>query len=245
MRTLPDCHPVFKLLRPHFRYTMAINSAGRKQLMNEGGHVDKGFAIGGAGRVEFFKRCGRHFNVHLNNIKRSVKERGVDNPNELPGYYYRDDGLKIWNAIETYVKDILDIFYTSDADVKEDPELQNWAKEVHYEAFPAYEDNPVGRGFPESMNTKDELIEYCTLIMFNGSAQHAAVNFSQFDIYGYVPNSPTALRQPPPTKKGTVTHAHLLNSLPDTFTTFLTVAVTSGLVQYSPDEVSMICNHHS
>ena len=163
----------------------------------------------------------------------------MDDPNVLPGYYYRDDGLKIWNAIEAYVKDIIDLFYSNDADVKEDPELQNWAKEVHYKAFPAFGDNPAGRGFPESINTKDELIEYCTLIIFNGSAQHAAVNFGQFDIYGYAPNSPSAVRQPPH-KKGTASYTHILNSLPDTYATMLTTSLVYSLVQYSPDEVNTI-----
>ena len=240
MRTLPDPHPVHRLLRPHFRYTLNINSGARAQLLNEGGVIDQSFSIGGAGKGEFIKRYGRMFNVHVNNIKRSVKERGVDDPNVLPGYYYRDDGLKIWNAIEAYVKDIIDMFYSNDADVKGDPELQNWAKEVHYKAFPAFGDNPAGHGFPESINTKDELIEYCTLIIFNGSAQHAAVNFGQFDLYGYIPNSPTAVRQPPPNKKGTVSYTHLLNSLPDTSSIIKNIAFIVSLVQYSPNEVSMI-----
>ena len=40
MRTLPDAHPINKLLRPHFRYTMAINSRARATLINDGGIID-------------------------------------------------------------------------------------------------------------------------------------------------------------------------------------------------------------
>ena len=40
MRNLPDAHPVYKLLRPHFRFTMAINSIARKSLIHDGGILD-------------------------------------------------------------------------------------------------------------------------------------------------------------------------------------------------------------
>lgn len=33
--------------------------------------------------------------------------------------------------------------------------------------------------FPKSMKTREELTEYLTVIIFNASAQHAAVNFGQ------------------------------------------------------------------
>ena len=56
MRNLPDPHPIYKLLRPHFRYTMAINARARATLINKGGIIDKIFAIGGEGKVEAFKK---------------------------------------------------------------------------------------------------------------------------------------------------------------------------------------------
>ena len=46
MRNLPDPHPVYKLLRQHFRYTMAINTSARASLINNGGIIDQLFAIG-------------------------------------------------------------------------------------------------------------------------------------------------------------------------------------------------------
>ena len=57
MRNLPDPHPIFKLLRPHFRYTMAINTRGRATLINDGGILDKLFAIGGKGKFELIRRA--------------------------------------------------------------------------------------------------------------------------------------------------------------------------------------------
>ena len=41
---------------------------------------------------------------------------------------------------------------------------------------------------------KEDLVDYCTPIIFTGSAQLAAINFGQFKIYAYVPN-PTVKSQ--------------------------------------------------
>ncbi|KAL5491869.1 hypothetical protein EMCRGX_G017234 [Ephydatia muelleri] len=236
MRNLPDAHPIFKLLRPHFRYTMAINTKGRLKLMNDGGTVDRIFAIGGEGRRQLMYRGGMAYNIHCTNIKRSVQERGVDDPNILPGYYYRDDGLKIWHAIEDYVTDVLNEFYSSDGDVKNDPELQNFARDIYMNGFPGHHGSQQGHGFPNVIETKTQLVELCTLIIFNASAQHAAVNFGQYEIYSFSPNSPTGLRLPAPTVKGEANLKTILDALPDLDTAGLAIAVAHMLSQYSPDE---------
>ena len=237
MRNLPDPHPIYKLLRPHFRYTMAINARARATLINEGGIIDKIFAIGGEGKVEAFKRSFANYSVYCTNIKRNITKRGVDDPKQLPGYYYRDDGLKIWADMETYVNEIINLFYHSDADVKNDTELQQWAQEIHEIAFPAFQDAPAGHGFPNKIETRENLTELCTLIMFTGSAQHAAVNFGQYAMYGFVPNAPVGMRRPPPTRKGVTDLQLLLDSLPDKFTTIGSIGLSDLLSQYSQNEV--------
>ena len=54
-RNVPRVHPVFKLLVPHVRYTMAINTIGRITLIGEGGLADKGLAVGQGGHIELIK----------------------------------------------------------------------------------------------------------------------------------------------------------------------------------------------
>lgn len=247
MRTIPDSHPVYKLLRPAFHYTMAINTAARRSLINDGGTIDQAFSIGTgksgeeavfSGKNELFKRVSQKYSVHWTNIKRDMKARGVGDADKLPHYYYRDDGVRLWDAIENFVKSILKLFYDNGADVRKDSELKEWAEEVHNNAFPAFCDNPSGRGFPLQITEFDELVEYCTLIIFTGSVQHSAVNFGQFQMYAFVPNSPFNLRKPLPTKKGEATHEYLLEALPTYLSAGLAVTVVFALSQFSPDEVS-------
>ena len=239
MRNLPDAHPLYKMLQPHFRYTIGINTAARLKLINDGGLIDQLFSIGGDGKGKdmLFQRASKIYDVQGANVKENVKKRGVDDKDLLPNYYYRDDGIQIWDAIESYVREIIGIFYKSDDDVKEDTEVQSWANDVHFHAFPGYDGAPDGHGFPEKMESREDLILYCTLIMFTGSAQHAAVNFGQFDIYGFVPNAPLALQKPPPTEKGVTTFADILESLPTIYTSGLSAGLTFALAEFSPDEV--------
>ena len=238
MRNLPDAHPLYKLLQPHFRHTIGINSRAREVLINDGGIIDQTFSIGGKGKEMLMQRASKVYDVQGANIKENVTKRGVNDPTLLPNYHFRDDGILIWNAIESYVTEIIGIFYKSDDDVKKDTEVQSWANDVHFHAFPGYYGASDGHGFPEKMESREDLIRYCTLIMYTGSAQHAAINFGQFDIYGYAPNSPFTLRKPPPAKKGVSTFATILESLPTVFNACLSGGLVFALVQFSPDEVS-------
>ena len=239
LRNLPDAHPIHKLLVPHFRYTMAINSRARKTLINDGGIIDQIFAIGTKGKIEFLHRASKSFSVDWTNIKKFAKTRGVDDPEKLPGYYYRDDGLKVFNAIEEFVRDVVNAFYTSDEDVETDSELQSWADDIYTNGFPSYFGGKQGHDFPQKICCKEELIERCTVIIFTGSAQHASINFGQYQFYAFVPNAPFTMRRPPPCKKGITDYQSLLDSLPDGKATESSIGITYALSQYSRDEVSM------
>lgn len=234
MRNLPDPHPIFKLLRPHFRYTMAINARARATLINDGGIIDLLFAIGGKGKVELIQRASPLYSIDWTNIVKNTEERGVQN---LPGYHYAEDGIPIWKATKKFAGEIIDHFYKTDEDVKDDKELQSWAEDIHTNAFPGYFGGKDGHDFPKEISSKEQLTELCTLIMFTGSAQHAAVNFGQYVSYGFIPNSPATLRKPTPTKKGEADYVTLMQTLPNEEDTGNQVVVSHLLSRYSEDEV--------
>ncbi|KAG8646336.1 hypothetical protein MANES_10G148800v8 [Manihot esculenta] len=45
-RQLSEMHPIFRLLHPHFRYTMEINALARESLINAGGIIESSFSPG-------------------------------------------------------------------------------------------------------------------------------------------------------------------------------------------------------
>ncbi|KAL1276559.1 hypothetical protein QQF64_036182 [Cirrhinus molitorella] len=60
----------------------------------------------------------------------AMKARGVDNKDDLPNYYYRDDGMMVWEAVKSYVSDVVRIYYSSDKTVQEDEEIQAFVHDV-------------------------------------------------------------------------------------------------------------------
>ena len=65
------------------------------------------------------EKCYKNINWSSYDLPKALKERGVDDPEKLPGFYYRDDALRLWNAIRDYINRILSIYYHSDEDIKE------------------------------------------------------------------------------------------------------------------------------
>ncbi len=51
-------------------------------------------------------------------LPKVLKDRGVDDPEKLPGFHYRDDALRLWQAIKDYITKILSIYYHSDEDIE-------------------------------------------------------------------------------------------------------------------------------
>ncbi len=104
MRNLPGVHPVFKLLIPHLRYTIAVNVLGRLSLYPaEDGLFKKYLAIG-ENYEDLLKEAYKTFKWTQLNIPKNLMDRGVDDKEKLPNYYYRDDALALWRIIKKYVR---------------------------------------------------------------------------------------------------------------------------------------------
>ena len=83
---------------------------------------------GSNGILELIEKSMQEFRFDTDwDFELNIKERGVS---DLPNYCFRDDSLDLWKAIKKYVKEIVDIFYLHDDDVKNDTELEKWMKEI-------------------------------------------------------------------------------------------------------------------
>uniref|UniRef100_A0A9R1SI80 Arachidonate 5-lipoxygenase a n=2 Tax=Cyprinus carpio TaxID=7962 RepID=A0A9R1SI80_CYPCA len=174
-RQLPAVHPVFKLLLPHIRFTIAINTKAREQLICECGLFDKANGTGGGGHVELVQKSMKTFTYRSLCFPEAIKARGMDSKEELPYYFYRDDGYSVWEAVTSFVTDVVDIYYDKDETVQEDTEIQAFVKDVCSFGMQDFDYCE----FPKSLQTKEQLVEYLTIVIFTASAQHAAVNFGQ------------------------------------------------------------------
>lgn len=77
------------------------------------------------------------------------------------------------------------------------------------------------------------------MVIFTSSCQHAVVNFSQMDTYGFIPNAPALLRKPPPVKKGRVNLKDIMDALASKHQSCVYIAILHNLTQIYPTEVRM------
>ena len=208
-RTFSPTHPIYQLLLPHFRHTFAIGIMARTALLNDGGWIDRYGSFGGDVRHEVMEKAFKSTSLrNAMNFTKDLKNRGVTDTESLPNYPYREDGLLIWKAIDKYVRAVVQVYYRSDERVASDDVLQQFLKEFKEKGY-QYSD------WATEMTSIEELVELLTSIIFTATALHGSMNYLQYETYGFVPFSPSAILTPPPTRKGTTTEKDILKALPD------------------------------
>uniref|UniRef100_A0A3P9MCJ5 Lipoxygenase domain-containing protein n=1 Tax=Oryzias latipes TaxID=8090 RepID=A0A3P9MCJ5_ORYLA len=202
-RNLPRVHPVFKVPEadPFSSVTHATPCRSISWLET---------SSGGKGMLTLLDRSVSSMTYRSLCIPDDIADRGLE---DVPDFYYRDDGLKLWNIMHRLVVSIF--YYKYDWMVQNDAELQNWIQEIFENGFLRRSET----GIPQKFTTVAELVKFVTMVMFTCSAQHAAVNTGQYDLYGWMPNGPSTMQEPPPTQKGKADEASFLSTLPDVQTT--------------------------
>jgi arachidonate 15-lipoxygenase len=197
-RHLPQEHPVYHLLNPHFEGTRAINHSAFTSLIVPDAAVDRliGCDLTGAGgklgAYQLIKEQREQYNFKDNYFPNKIAlVRSADNMN-IPEYPYFDDGILVWNALHEWVDSYIRSFYDSDLAVANDPELAQWAKEISNQT-PNQGGGLHGFGSePENaqqsrIRSLKELVDICTKTIFVAGPEHAAVNFTQKSDMIYLP----------------------------------------------------------
>lgn len=198
-RHLAENHPLSLLLKPHFRFTLAINNAARASLIQEQGPVDELLAGSLNESLTIAKDSFKTWSLDQFAFPKEIANRGMDDVKQLPHYPYRDDGMLVWNALKKFVSGYLRLYYKTPDALSQDLELQNWTKSL-FDLFSLKGMNAVGvtrgKGMPARIETVEQLIDIVTAIIFTCGPQHAAVNFPQYEYMAFTPNMPFALYQP-------------------------------------------------
>uniref|UniRef100_A0A8C6SFC7 Lipoxygenase domain-containing protein n=1 Tax=Neogobius melanostomus TaxID=47308 RepID=A0A8C6SFC7_9GOBI len=210
-----------QLLLPHTRYTFHINKLARDVLISEK------IGVLTNGMITIMQRALSSLTYRSLCLPEDIKDREMES---VPKYYYRDDGLQLWDIIHRFVNGVLNNYYKSDSDVQKDTELQNFITDVFEKGF-------LSRTDSGDFSAVDELVKFVTMVIFTCSAQHAAVNHGQLDIGNWMPNFPPSLQLPPPTEKGGTNEQILLKTLPDVNVTVYILATLWLLTKQSTDFV--------
>ncbi|KAJ4817934.1 Lipoxygenase [Rhynchospora pubera] len=247
-RQLSIMHPIFKLLKPHMRYNLKINSIARQILISGGGVIESGFTPG--------KYCVEMSSAAYRDLWRFDQEglpadlirRGMAVPDQtephglrllIKDYPYATDGLLLWSAIEKFVQSYVATYYPSSQSILSDTELQSWyAESIQV----GHADRKSAPWWPQ-LTDQSNLVSILTTLIWLASAQHAALNFGQYPLGGYVPNRPPLMRRLVPAESDPEyknfmadPHRFFLSALPGLtqMTTFMTVIDT--LSTHSKDE---------
>nr|VDD63446.1 unnamed protein product [Brassica oleracea] len=207
-RQLSAMHPIYRLLHPHFRYTMEINARGRQSLVNAGGIIESCFWPGKYSLELSSDVYDKLWRFDREGLPADLISRGLAVEDEtaehgvrltIPDYPFATDGLMLWDALKEWVTDYVNHYYPNAEQVKLDEELQGWWSEVRN----------IGHGDKKNepwwpvLKTQDDLIEVVTTIAWVASGHHAAVNFGQYGYGGYFPNRPTTSRIKMPVEEPT------------------------------------------
>ncbi|XP_071396432.1 hydroperoxide isomerase ALOXE3-like [Centroberyx affinis] len=224
LRSFPMIHPLYKLLIPHFRFTLQINTTGIPQLLGPDGVLIQS-SLGKEGLTELMGKALSEMTYSSLCLPEDIATRGLES---IPNFYYRDDGVKLWGIINSFVRAIVEHYYPSDTEVRKDSELQTWIKEIYTHCFLENKNS----GIPTSFQTVEEVIKFITMVIFRVSGQHAAVNNGQYEYNAWTPNSPLLMRKPPPTTKGKSSMKTILETLPNVGDTVKFMSL--GLLLTSP-----------
>jgi len=239
-RQLSPQHILFQLLKPHFFNTIAINDMARLVFLGRHKFFDNTGALGYVGSSELLSReysgkgkeyQGPPWQFYQTALPYDLATRDVY---DLPGYYYRDDALLLWNAISQYVTDVLQSHYQVTDDIVNDQELQAWKNEL----IDPNCGNVKGLLAPEkaeqlagTLNNLNDLIEIVTNIIFTATGQHSAVNFGQYDYGAWIPNMPFALYLPASNmaESNSEKNIELINKLPNRWQSIRQIVIVNTL----------------
>ncbi|RRT67569.1 hypothetical protein B296_00016297 [Ensete ventricosum] len=170
-RQLSEMHPIYRLLHPHFRYTMEINALARQALINAGGIIEISFSPLKYSMEISSVAYDQLWRFDMEALPADLIRRGmaVEDPTAEHGlrltvddYPFANDGLLIWSAIKQWVEDYVSHYYPDPSHITDDYELQRWWDEVRTEGHGDKKDEPW---WPK-LNTLESLTHTLTTIIW-------------------------------------------------------------------------------
>ncbi|EFA81059.1 putative arachidonate 12-lipoxygenase [Heterostelium album PN500] len=227
-RQLSESHPIFQLLHPHFNLLLDINWRARGDLLGKNGPIDTLLGPGSVGALKFIAKFNKTYkwseNTFVERMKRNNIPSDLKESTTVKNYFFREDGLTVYNQVHQFVSNVLNVFYKHPEDIERDFELQAWFNELH-SSWGGQMQSLTQSG---KLETLEEVIQLITDIIFRVSVEHSIGNHGQWDMYGFTPNVPGALYlDPRKVKSGIViSQETVIDALPPKHETVSQISIT-------------------
>ncbi|EPS36284.1 hypothetical protein H072_10175 [Dactylellina haptotyla CBS 200.50] len=210
VRTLSDNHPVYGVFKRLMYGAFGIRPLAVVVLFRQNGSIDNFFAHSGGAAQTYSATLynnGVAGAVQSNYFETNLRRRGLIGSTvgpALKSFPFYEDALVIHNSIKKFITSFVNSYYSNDATVVGDAELQAWMGEA------------VTAGsidFPSSstMKTRGQLIDLLSHMAHLVSTSHHTVNTNNLITGGGVlPLNPSALYKDIPTAKGVTNVADYL-----------------------------------
>ena len=167
-------HPLYVLLVKHFEGTAFINDASLLSLLSNTSALNALLSPNMLPHLDLLSEYTLDILSKDFSFPARIKARGMHKVPSLE-YPYRDDGMLVWDAILKWTKNYLNSFYRSHKEVLDDKDLCAWLCELESD-----EGGMVKwiNSLPfDKYNARDALSILVASIIFQGSAEHSAMNF--------------------------------------------------------------------
>ncbi|XP_017978690.1 PREDICTED: lipoxygenase 3, chloroplastic isoform X1 [Theobroma cacao] len=247
-RQLSIMHPIYRLLQPHMRYTLATNAQAREVLINAEGIIESFFSTVECSMEITAPVYRNWWRFDMDSLPADLIRRGIAVPDQtqphglkllIEDYPYANDGLLIWSAIEDLAQTYVKYYYSEASKIQSDSELNAW----YYESINVGHADIRHANWWPKLSTPDDLVSILTIIIWVTSAKHAAVNFGQYHYGGYVPVRPPHMRRLLPNENDPEyatfladPEGYFLSSLPSLRETTYFMSVLGILSAHSTDE---------
>ena len=147
--------------------------------------MDGVYTVGSMGTLELLKKHFSRMKLEDFDYMKDLEKRGLD---KIPNFPHRDNSQKVWNVMEQYVSEFVDFYYSTDTDIQEDYELQDFVKEISEDGFGRLKQMNT----PSRLNNKEELKSLLVKIIFTTTAKHSTFNFYEYQ--RFIPNAPYSIQ---------------------------------------------------
>lgn len=177
----------------------ALQPLAASILFDAGGGVDEVFAFTGTAAENY--TTALYYNgsgdFQANYFLTDLENRGLINAKvgpALKNFPFYEDASVISSALRTFMTSFIDSYYTTDAAVLADTELQTWVQETNGPAD--------ALDFPIKIATKEAIIDVLVHMAHLSSTAHHAVNTNELiSVSSTLPFHTPALYAPVPTTK--------------------------------------------